>query len=241
MLKKVSGLLLLLSLFAISCNAPQNAGALRQDELGSQMAGGPVAEQPAAETDLAVPDTAIVQQQYVNDAFGLSFLLPTNWFGPEEYVSEQTLRVEVGSDPVYPYGTDPLERPEARANAYHVVVQYDKDGDLTSTYQSLAAMQNGESLSDARGMIIKVRPLNFNGLTGYEYITTLSDTAQTTPIYSRTSILLDAQGNYLTVFGTPSQVELADGTSWQDAYQLIDEANLSYYRQVVESISVGND
>ena len=99
-------------------------------------------------------------------------------------------------------------------------------------------MQDGESLSDARGMIIRVRQLNLDGLTGFEYISTLSETAQTSPVYSREVVLMDEQANVLTVLGTPSKVEITDGTAWQDAYQSIDEANLPFYRQIVESITI---
>ena len=216
-----------------------------QSVLGPQIAGGAAVTQtplhPATETDAAMEMPAIDQQQYVNNEFGLSFLLPTNWAGPEEYVLEQTLRVEVATDAVYPYGTDPLERPDEVVNAYHVIIQYDKNsqnGDLNSTYQALAAMQDGESLSDARGMIIRVRQLNLDGLTGFEYISTLSETAQTSPVYSREVVLMDEQANVLTVLGTPSKVEITDGTAWQDAYRSIDEANLPFYRQIVESITI---
>lgn len=223
----------------------ETAVASLEGVLGPQIAGGAGAPQsslpPAAETDAAVETPAIDQQQYVNNAYGLSFLLPANWFGPEEYVVDQTLRVEVGTDQVYPYGTDPTERPDEVSNAYHIIIQYDKDGqngEVNSTYQSLAAMQDGESLSDARGMIIRVRQLELNGMMGFEYISTLSETAQTEPVYIREVVLMDEQGNMLTVLGTPSKVEIGDGTAWRDAYRLIDEVNLPFYRQIVDSITI---
>lgn len=177
----------------------------------------------------------------MNDVFGLSFRYPVNWFGPEEYVSEQILRVEVGSDQVYPYGTDPLERPDEAANAYHVIIQYVKDGqavNLNSTYQSLANMQDGESISGNREMIIRVRQLDLGGLTGFEYISTLSETAQTMPVYIREVILMDEQSNWLTILGTPSKVEVGDDAAWQDAYRIIDEANLAFYHEIVESMTI---
>jgi hypothetical protein len=214
--------------------------------LGSQIAGGVADAQtsppPAVSTDAVVEMPAIDPQQYVNNEFGLSFGFPTNWAGPEEYIVEQTLRVEVATDAVYPYGTDPTERPNEIANAYHIIIQYDKNGqgNVNSTYQSLAAMQDGESLSDARGMIIRVRQVDLGGLTGFEYIATLSETAQTEPVYGRSVILMEAQSNLLTVLGTPSRVEVADGAAWRDAYRSIDEANLLFYRQIVESIKIGN-
>ena len=51
---------------------------------------------------------------YSNDTFGFGFQYPSNWFGPSEYVSDKTLRVEVGSDKVYPYGERPEGAPEPR-------------------------------------------------------------------------------------------------------------------------------
>jgi hypothetical protein len=215
-----------------------------QAVLGPQIAGGATALQtspPVTETDTPVDTEAQSQQQYVNDVFGLSFRYPVNWFGPEEYVSEQILRVEVGSDQVYPYGTDPLERLDEAANAYHVIIQYVKDGqavNLNSTYQSLANMQDGESISGNREMIIRVRQLDLGGLTGFEYISTLSETAQTMPVYIREVILMDEQSNWLTILGTPSKVEVGDDAAWRDAYRIIDEANLAFYHEIVESMTI---
>src|SRR5512133_1414392 len=45
-------------------------------------------------------------KQYANSTFGLSFHYPAGWFGPDVYAVEQTLRLAIGSDVVYPYGTD---------------------------------------------------------------------------------------------------------------------------------------
>lgn len=238
MLKRFAILFMIIPIFAISCTASQE---------NSLPTASPTALPPVVETDSVVETDTVAEipvnneQQYVNNEFGLTFSIPANWAGPEEYEVEQTLRVEVATDAVYPYGTDPTERPDEVANAYHVIIQYDKDGqqgDMDSTYQSLAAMQDGESISDARGMIIRVRQLDLEGLMGFEYIATLSETAQTTPVYNREVILMDEQSNRLTVLGTPSRVEINDGTSWRDAYRLIDEANLPFYRQIVDSITI---
>ncbi|MBK7455848.1 MAG: hypothetical protein IPJ46_19660 [Anaerolineales bacterium] len=47
---------------------------------------------------------------------------------PREYISDQTLRIEVGTDKVYPYGTDLAERKSYDLkNSYNVVIQYSKN------------------------------------------------------------------------------------------------------------------
>ena len=70
------------------------------------------------------------------------------------------------------------------------------------------------------------------------YISTLSETAQTDPVYIRQVILIDGQSNLLTIMGTPNNVEISSGASWRDVYQAIDEANLAAFHKIVESITV---
>jgi len=180
-------------------------------------------------------------KSYTNGAFGLEFQYPSSWFGPDEYVSDQNLRVEVGSDKVYPYGTDRTEPIYQTRNSYYVLIQYSKNDQnqvWDDTYQSLLNLQDGESLSDARSLVIRVRQLKVGRFNGIEYISTLSETAQTEPVYARQVILFDEQSNVLTVMGTPNNVEISDNMEWRDAYQMVDEANLILFRQIVESITV---
>jgi len=99
-------------------------------------------------------------------------------------------------------------------------------------------MQDGESLSDARSLVIRVRQLKVGKFDGIEYISTLSETAQTEPVYVRQVILIDEQSNMLTIMGTPNNVEIGDGMEWRDAYKMVDEANLMLFRQIVESIVI---
>ena len=84
----------------------------------------------ATNSPMAVTPTSVVQptdsKSYSNSDFGLGFQYPYNWFGPDEYISGQTLRVEVGSDTVYPYGNPP-ETPSEVKNSYDMVIQYMKD------------------------------------------------------------------------------------------------------------------
>jgi hypothetical protein len=179
--------------------------------------------------------------QYQNDAFGLSFRFPAGWFGPEEYVSEQTLRVEIGSDKVYPYGTDRTEQIYNQKNVYNIVIQYSKGAQNPledETYQALAGMKDGESFSTARSMVIKVRDVELDGFKGYEYISTLSMTASTEPVYARQITLVDGQSNLLTILGNPNNVEVSPGEDWMEIYESIDAANQAAFHQIVESISV---
>jgi hypothetical protein len=196
----------------------------------------------SAATDVPVPIAPSGLKSYSNSEFGLSFQFPASWFGPQEYISEGNLRVEVGSDQVYPYGTDPAERIYNLKNSYSVLLQYSKDNQdayWRDLYQSLINLQDGESISDARGMLIRVRQFNVGGFEGIEYISTLSETAQTDPAYARSVILLDPQsGKLLTILGQPINVEVNEGENWRDVYRSIDEANQEAFRWIVDSIAI---
>jgi hypothetical protein len=130
---------------------------------------------------------------YANDTFGFGFRYPSDWFGPGEYVSDGTLRVEVGSDVVYPYG-ERLEGVSGVANSYNVVILFTKNNQnpfWKGTYQSLQKMKDGESLAGARNLLIRVRQLDIGRFNGFEYISTLSETAQTDHFYGREVMLFD--------------------------------------------------
>lgn len=187
-------------------------------------------------------DQSAIWKPYTNSTFGLSFQYPSNWFGPDEYVSEQILRVSVGSDVVYPYGTSSEEQIYEIKNSYYVVIQLSKNNQnqyFNDTYQALVNLQDGESLSDARSLIIRVRQLDLGGFKGFEYISTLSDTAQTEPVFIREVILYNDQSNdLLTIMGTPNNVEVSVGTDWRAVYRTVDEANLDLFHGIVESITI---
>jgi hypothetical protein len=230
-MKKTRVLLLFPLALAVSACSPQPA----------PVAMPPATTKPAAVATPTAADQTTDGKLYQNGDFGLSFRVPTGWFGPEEYVSDRTLRVEIGSDRVYPYGTDPLERITQLKNSYYVVIQYsqnDQGAYWQETYQSVLELKDGESISGPRGKIIRVRPLQLGRFAGFEYISTLSETAQTEPVYGRQVILVDDQSNVLTVAGSPASVELGAGTDWRQAYQAVDEANLLLFRQILESITI---
>jgi hypothetical protein len=177
---------------------------------------------------------------YTNDLFGLSFQYPSSWYGPSQYVSDRSLRVEVGSDVVYPYGERP-EQASSIKNSYSVVIQYTKNNQNSywkDTYQTLLNLRDGESLSGARSLLIRVRQLNIGRFKGFEYITTLSETAQTDYFYTRSIMMFDEQTNDLmTIMGQPYNVEFNNGEEWREAYRTIDEANLTFFQKLVESIT----
>ena len=152
----------------------------------------------------------------------------------------QTLRIAVGSDVVYPYGTGREEQIYTLQNSYYVVLQYtqnDQNQVWQDTFLALANLQDGESLSDARSLTIRVRALEMGRFTGFEYIATLSETAQTEPFYARQVILMDEQTHdLLTIMGYPNNVDLSSSSDWRQAYQAVDEANRTTFEQIIESI-----
>jgi hypothetical protein len=207
--------------------------------------------EPAAFVETQIPivvsptemNPSAIRKLYANNAFGLSFQYPSNWF-VLDYVSDDTLRIEVGSDKVYPYGTDPSERINELTNSYNIVIQYTMNDQKPywkedTTYQSLLNLKDGESLSDARSLLIRVSQLDIGRFKGFEYITTLSETGQTDHFYSRSVMLFDEQTNDLvTIMGQPYNVEVSNGMEWRDVYRTIDEANLTFFHEIVESITL---
>lgn len=227
-MKKTLTQFLFLIIFTVSACAPAGTAA-------------PVMTQLPVNVPPTEADQSAVRKLYTNSAFGFGFQYPSDWFGPEEYTSGNDLRVEVGSDKVYPYGTDRTEQTYEIRNSYYVVIQYSKNTQnefWKDIYQSLIKLKDGESLSDARSLTIRVRQLNVGRFEGIEYISTLSETAQTEPVYIRQVILIDGQSDLLTIMGTPNNVEVSNGTEWRAAYQAIDEANLTLFHEIVESITV---
>jgi hypothetical protein len=206
----------------------------------------PVEPLPLPIVETAAPDTSneptpAENKQYINQDFGFSFSYPADWFGPDEYVSGDTLRIAIGSDVVYPYGMDRTEQLYTLPNSYYVIIQYTKNNQnpfWQDTYQTLAGMQDGESTSGPRSRIIRVRQLNLGDLTGFEYIATLSDTAQTEAVYSREVILVNDQSDLLTISGSPNNVEIGEGENWRDLYRALDEQYQPTFHAILDSLSL---
>lgn len=238
-MKKTISVILTLVFLTITACAPQTNPSLpTQPPAVTVIAAGTQTPSVVSTTD---KDPSLIWKQYNNADFGLSFQYPSQWFGPEEYIAESVLRVEIGSDRVYPYGTDPAERVYDTINSYSIVIQYsqnDQNTYGTDIYQILESLQDGESFSDPRVTITRVSQLTIGNFTGYEYIATLSETAQTERFYSREIILVDDRSDVLTVYGTPINVEIGDSTDWRVIYQTIDEENLAFFQQIIDSITI---
>ncbi len=230
-MKKILALFLLISILPAAC-VPQPA-VLVETVI-------PMQTQPVIVVPATAAEESAVHKTYTNEQFGLSFQYPANWFGPDEYFSDPILRVAVGSDVVQPYGGLPTE-PSTVVNSYLVVLQYsqnDQNQYWKDTYQSVLNMQDGESLSDGRGLIIRVRQIDLGRFNGVEYIATLSESAQTEPSYSREVILVDEESNLITISGRPNNVEVPSGAAWRDIYKMIDEQNLAFFHAIVDSITL---
>jgi hypothetical protein len=203
---------------------------------------------PAVVTDSpADPDPG--WQTYANPSVGISFQFPTSWFGPDEYVVEDDIRLEIGSDVVYPYGTGREEQIYELKNSYYILIQYRpntdnltlddyKNSSWISPPLGMFDLADGETRTTARSLEIKVRDLEVGRFKGVEYIATLSDTAQTERAYSRQMFLLDEQLNILMISATPNNVEVADPANWKADFQRVDEANLEILYKVLESLVI---
>lgn len=223
-------------IFTLAACAPQMAAPVELNTIAPTPTQA-VATIPATTVD---PDPASSFKSYTNSQFGLGFQFPGNWYGPDEYISDSVLRVAVGSDVVYPYGEAP-DQPSNVTNSYLVVLQYSRNDQNTywkDNYQALTNLQDGESFSDGRGLIIRMREIQLGRFKGFEYIATLSDNAQTEASYSREVILVDDQANLITISGRPNNVEVPLDTEWRDVYKTIDEQNVIYFHQIVDSITV---
>lgn len=187
------------------------------------------------------PSSSTDQKQYTNAAFKFGFKYPANWFGPDEYISDNTLRLAVGSDVVYPYGQAPEIQSEVK-NSYLVVLQYTKNNQNAyaneAVYQALLKLADGESHTEGRSLYIRVRQLQLGRFEGLEYISTNSAAAQTDRFYAHEVVLMDKQTNDLiTILAQPNNVEVTDTTNWFDVYKNIDDANTPILKQIVESIT----
>lgn len=189
-------------------------------------------------------------KSYNNDKFGLSVQFPIDWHGPDIYQWNDSLRIEVGSDTVYPYNSDRINRVYNIKDSYYVVIQYSQNNKNLNfmqlienqpwmeSYLSLLNLKDGETISGNRDMFIRVRQVKLGRFDGLEYIQTLSDTAQTEWFYARRIVLFDEQLNNLTIIGIPNNVEILDRNNWRAAYQKVDEANLDILYQILRLASV---
>lgn len=192
--------------------------------------------------DQADPPSGI--ETYSNSKFNLSFQFPSNWYGPDVVEGDQGTTISVGSDIVYPYGTSREERLYKINNSYYVTIQFTKsspnqpDSPYLSMLNSMLNLEDNESFSTPRSLHTRVRSVQLEGFEGIEYISTLSETAQTEFFYVREVVLYDEHRNVLRITGSPNNVERTMQESMLDAYKAVDEENLETFYMVLESITV---
>ncbi len=187
--------------------------------------------------------------EYINDTVGFRYLYPAAWYGPEVYESEGSIRLEVSSDVVYPYGTDRTEQITTVPDSYSITIQYFEniegktwDDFLNSgwidAYLGLLELENGGSITTIRSLTIRVKKITLGEFQGLEYIGTLSETAQTERVYLREIMAFDEDLNWLRITGSPNMVVITDPENWKDDYSRVDLANLDIFTTLAESIEI---
>lgn len=242
--RSVAGIVILTALALTGC-----APAAGSDGPPRTQAGAPTAPGVSASPE-PTQDPFPGWTTYAHPVLGLSFRYPSTWFGPDVYEFEDGLRLEVGSDVVYPYGTGLDERQPGAPNAYNVVIQYTQNtAGLTreqaraeqswlNEYLMLLDGQDGQTSSTARSLTTRVRGLTIGAFSGVEFTTTLSETAQTERFFVRSVFLIDEQLNVVLITGQPIHVESPDPAGWRAAYEAVDADHLEVFRALVESIRV---
>lgn len=188
-------------------------------------------------------------KEYQNPAAGLSFQYPEDWFGPEVYEVDSDLRIEIGSDVVYPYGTGRELQIYDQTDSYYIVIEYrpNTEGESMDDYEAstwispvldIMALSDGMTIETARSLVIRQREVTIGQFKGVEYIATLSDTAQTERTYSRQLFLMDDNLNILMISGIPNNVQVGDPQNWKLDFQRVDESYLDIFYQVLESIVI---
>ena len=151
--------------------------------------------------------------------------------------TEGSLRLVVGSDVVYPYGTSRKEQITTVPDSYYITIQYFEniesrtwDDFINSgwidAYLGLLELENGGSITTPRSLTIRVKEITLGDFQGLEYISTLSDTAQTERVYLREIMAFDDDLNWLRITGSPNLVVIMDPDNWKDDFSRVDLANL---------------
>jgi len=196
----------------------------------------------------ATEDLSQEWTDYKNENFQFSFAYPSTWYGPDVYESDGTLRLAIGSDVVYPYGTSREDQISTIPDAYYITIQYNQNqNNLTwddyvnsgwiTSYLELRDLEEGGSYSTIRSLAIKVRDVTLGSFQGVEYIFTLPDTAQTERVYGREIVVFDQDLNMLQITGYPNMVEISDESNWKADYQRVDESYLENFERIAQSIT----
>ncbi len=187
--------------------------------------------------------------EYVNEDYGLRFLYPASWFGPEVYESEGSLRIEVASDQVYPYGTSREDQITTIPDSYYVLIQYNENRDgrtwddfissgWIDTYLGLQEKGDGQFVLTPRSVSTRIGEVNLGDFSGLMYLVTLPDNAQTERVYMREVVLFDSELNWLRISASPNMVQIADPEKWKNDYARVDTAHLELFLTLLNSIEI---
>jgi hypothetical protein len=187
--------------------------------------------------------------EYRNDDYGFRFLFPTDWFGPQVEDTDGFLRIEVGSDQVYPYGTNREDQITTVPDSYYVLIQYVEnrenrtwDDFISSgwidTYLALVEKTDGQFILTPRLVATRIGEVNLGDFSGLMYLATLPDNAQTERVYAREVVLFDSELNWLRITATPNLVQIADPEKWKNDYARVDTAHLETFLTLLNSIEI---
>ncbi len=243
------GILIGFVLVANGCSPALQTGVPLEPTAKIEKTDNPLPQQEITQTPTETVGPYSDWETYSNDTFKISFQYPRDWYGPDVYENETDLRLMIGSDQVYPYGTSREDQISTVENSYYITIQYRKNQNNTnpddyqnqpwmSGYLALLDLKDGESISTARALDIRVREVTLGAFTGLEYISTLSETAQTEHFYARRIVLFDQNMNALEISGSPNNVQIGESEDWRNVYRSIDEENYDIFRKVFESIVV---
>jgi hypothetical protein len=242
--------LVLVFLAGTSCTAKSTSGSgISQSPITDSSTASPEITTSVPSLTPDAPDTPASEWlEYSDQTLPFHFLYPSSWYGPDVYAWEDGLRLEIGSDLVYPYGTSREDQVSTVPDSYYVTIQYNLNRqnlsweDLVNsgwftTYLELSDLEAGGSITTARSLAIKVREVTLGNFQGQEYIVTLPENAQTERVYIREIVAFDDNLNWIRITGSPNLVTVQDQTSWKTDYQRVDESYLDIFRAVADSIS----
>ena len=187
--------------------------------------------------------------EYRNEDYGFRFLYPADWFGPEVQDSDGFLRIEVGSDEVFLYGTSREDQTTSIPDSYYVLIQYveNREGrtwdDFVSSgwidaYLGLQEKEDGHFILTPRLVATRIGEVSLGDFSGLTYLATVPDNAQTERAYMREVVLFDSELNWLRLSAIPTMVQIADPEKWKNDYARVDTAYLEQFLTLLDSIVI---
>ncbi len=187
--------------------------------------------------------------EYKNEDYGFRFLYPASWYGPEVYEADGSLRIEVGSDQVYSYGTSREDQVTSIPDSYYILIQYVENREARTwddflnsgwidTYLELLDKEDGYFILTPRLVATRIGEVNLGDFSGLTYLATIPDNAQTERAYSREVVLFDNELNWLRISASPNLVQITDPEHWKNDYARVDTANLEVFLTLLESIEI---